>query len=158
MSKPPSPPPNRRPAIPAPGEGKRGEQGHIGYLLQQAAAAHRLRMERALSDLRVTPPQFAILTMIAAYPGISNADLAKLTSLTPQTITVIVGNLEKAGSIERQPSASHGRILENTITTGGQSLLADCRQRVAVVEAELLADLPANDEQVLRRWLVRTTL
>ena len=55
------------------GEGKRGEEGYLGYLLRQAANAQRRRMERALADLAITPPQFASLTMIGAYPGLSNA-------------------------------------------------------------------------------------
>lgn len=70
--------------LPAPGEGKRGEAGHLGYLLRQAAAAQRLRMEQALADLPITAPQFALLTMLDAYPGSSNAELARLTLLTPR--------------------------------------------------------------------------
>ena len=35
--------------VPAPGEGKRGEQGYLGYLLRQAHAAVRLTMERTLA-------------------------------------------------------------------------------------------------------------
>ena len=50
--------------VPAPGEGKRGEQGYLGYLLRQAHAAVRLTMERTLADLGVTSPQFAVLTML----------------------------------------------------------------------------------------------
>ena len=41
---------------PAPGSGKRGEDGHIDYLLRQAQAATRLTLERALADLGVTSP------------------------------------------------------------------------------------------------------
>jgi hypothetical protein len=52
--------------VPAPGEGKRGVEGHLGYLLRQAAAAQRAKTERALADLGVTPPQFAVLTMLNA--------------------------------------------------------------------------------------------
>ena len=55
--------------VPAPGEGKRGEDGYLGYLLRQAHAAVRLTMERTLADLGVTSPQFAVLTMLKAYPG-----------------------------------------------------------------------------------------
>jgi hypothetical protein len=71
--------------VPAPGEGKRGEQGYLGYLLRQAHAAVRLKMERTLADLGVTSPQFAVLTMLNAYPGLSGADVARLTFLTPST-------------------------------------------------------------------------
>jgi hypothetical protein len=60
--------------LPAPGSGKRGEDGHIAYLLRQAQAATRLTLERALADLGVTPPQFAVLTMLNAYPGTRRRD------------------------------------------------------------------------------------
>ena len=80
---------------PPPGEGKRGEQGHLAYLLRQAQAAARLTMERALAELGVTTPQFVVLTMLKAYPGLSGADLARVALLTPQTVGVIIRNLER---------------------------------------------------------------
>lgn len=141
------------PAIPRPGEGKRGEAGHFGYLLRQASGIYRLRMERALADLEVTPPQFTILTMVAAYPGLSGADLARLTLLTPQTVSVIVANLERAGSVARRPHPVHGRIQTLEITDSGKGLLARCRERVQVLERQLAAGLSPEEEAVIRRWL-----
>ncbi|EDY22397.1 transcriptional regulator, MarR family [Chthoniobacter flavus Ellin428] len=141
------------PAIPRPGEGKRGEAGHVGYLLRQAHAIHRLRMERALADLDVTPPQFAVLTMLNAYPGISNADVARLSLLTPQTVSVIVTNLEKMGAIARRPHSIHGRIQHLDVTEAGQKLLTLCRTRVQKIEAWLLEGLTAAEENAVRRWL-----
>ncbi|SOY68597.1 putative transcription regulator, MarR [Cupriavidus taiwanensis] len=141
-------------AVPAPGEGKRGESGHLGYLLRQASASNRLRMERALADLNVTPPQFVVLTMLGAYPGLSGADLARLALLTPQTVSVIVGNLEKAGHIERAPHPVHGRIQTIGLTAQGKVLLGQCRARVMANEARLAAGLTAQEEEVIRRWLV----
>ena len=41
--------------VPEAGEGKRGEEGYLAYLLRQGAAAVRLRLERALADLGVRP-------------------------------------------------------------------------------------------------------
>ncbi|MFI5002486.1 MAG: MarR family transcriptional regulator, partial [Reyranellales bacterium] len=67
------------PAIPVPGQGKRGPEGYLAYLVRQASVALRAAMERALHDVDATAPQFMVLTMIAAYPGLSGADLAKLT-------------------------------------------------------------------------------
>src|ERR1700744_3945121 len=104
------------PAIPRAGEGKRGADGHIGYLLRQAYAIHRLHMERALAEFGLTPPQFSVLTMLNAYPGISNADVARLSWLTPQTVSVIATNLEKLGAIGRRPHSIHGRIRHLDVT------------------------------------------
>src|SRR5690349_5728651 len=123
-----------RPGIPKPGQGKRGPKGYLGYLVRQASVAVRGAMERALADIGVTPPQFAVLTMIVAYPGLSGADLARLTFLTPQTINVIVRNLEKAGAIAKSAHAEHGRILQLGVTPKGVALLKQCRARVDRVE------------------------
>lgn len=142
------------PSIPAPGEGKRGEDGYMGYLLRQAAGAHRLRLERALADLGVTQPQFAVLTMLAAYPGLSNADVARLALLTPQTVSVIVANLERAGSLVRKPHAVHGRIQHLDLSDSGTALLKTCRERVHALERELARDLSGEEERTVRRWLV----
>lgn len=140
--------------LPEVGEGKRGEQGRLGYLLRQAAGAHRLRMERALADLGVTPPQFSVLTILSAYPGYSNADIARVTLLTPQTVSVIVNNLERLGAITRTPHAVHGRIQQIELSKTGRTLLASCRTRVHALDRELAGDLGTSEERMLRRWLV----
>lgn len=146
------------PFIPEPGQGKRGEEGYLGYLLRQASAAHRLRMERAMTDVGVTLPQFLVLTMIRAYPGVSNADLARLAMLTPQTVSVIVANLERSGAITRRPHAVHGRIQHIDVTPEGLALLAACRKRSGGIELELLEGFTPEEEQVVRRWLVHAAM
>jgi DNA-binding MarR family transcriptional regulator len=143
----------KRKAVPRPGEGKRGTEGHLGYLVRQASVAVRAAMEKALAELEITPPQFSVLTMIVAYPGVSGADLARLTFLTPQTINVIVGNLERAGAITKSAHAVHGRILQLTATAKGQALLKRCRSRVMEVEDRLAGLVGRDDERVVRRWL-----
>lgn len=146
------------PHIPQPAEGKRGESGHLGYLLRQASMAVRVRIERALSELGVTQPQFVVLTMVAAYPGLSNADLARLSLLTPQTVNVIVGNLKRSGTLTSQPHAVHGRIQNLYMTEAGKDVLARCRPRVQAMERQLVADLSAAEEKIIRRWLVRLSV
>ncbi len=146
------------PKVPSPGEGMRGVDGHIGYLLRQAAASHRLRMERALADLGVTPPQFVVMTMINAYPGASSADLARLAFLTPQTLSVIIANLERDGAIAREAHASHGRILQVALTDKGRKLLARCRKRAHEIEQRLNSELSGEQERVVRAWLVKAAM
>ncbi|UZE46771.1 MarR family winged helix-turn-helix transcriptional regulator [Rhodopseudomonas sp. P2A-2r] len=139
---------------PSPGMGKRGEAGHLGYLLRQAQAAARLTLERALSELNVTPPQFAVLTMLKAYPGLSGADLARVSLLTPQTVGQIIRNLERAGAIRKTPHPVHGRVLQWTLTTRGTVLLGKCRRHAMALERRLASSLSARTEVTVRRWLV----
>lgn len=142
-----------QPGIPQPGQGKRGREGYLSYLLRQAGAASRLSLERSLADVGVTPPQFVVLTMLKAYPGISGADLARLAFLTPQTIGVIVGNLEKAGAIARQKHPTHGRALRWVLTAKGEKRLAAARTRAHALEAKMSALLPKGAERAVRAWL-----
>jgi DNA-binding MarR family transcriptional regulator len=138
---------------PPPGHGTRGEKGHLGYLLRQAQAATRLTLERSLDDLRVTPPQFAVLTMLRAYPGLSGADLARVALLTPQTVGVIIRNLERDGAIRKTPHPVHGRVLQWSLTRRGGTLLDKSRQRVVALERRLVAGLGAKAQATIRRWL-----
>ena len=142
--------------IPDAGEGKRGESGYLGYLLRQAAGVQRHRMELALTDLGTTPAQFAVMTMIKAYPGGSNANIARLALLTPATVSVIIANLERAGTIKRVPHSANGRILQIELTTSGLAVLRRCRQRVQVLERQLSQGLSDAEQSVIRKWLVRT--
>jgi DNA-binding MarR family transcriptional regulator len=147
---------NPVPAIghpPPPGHGKRGEQGYLAYLLRQAQAAARLTMERALADLGVTPPQFIVLTMLKAYPGLSGADVARVALLTPQTVGVIIANLERDGAIRKTPHPIHGRVLQWTMTRRGASLLGKCRRRALALERRLTARLGIKARVTVRRWL-----
>jgi len=138
---------------PPPGRGKRGEKGHLAYLLRQAQGATRLTLERALADLGVTPPQFAVLTMLRAYPGLSGADLARVALLTPQTVGVIIRNLERDGAIRKTPHPVHGRVLQWTLTRRGGTLLQKCRRPVKALERRLTAGLSAKAQATVRRWL-----
>jgi DNA-binding MarR family transcriptional regulator len=141
--------------VPAPGQGKRGAEGHLGYLLRQANAAFRARLERVLADTGVTQPQFAVLTMIAAYPGCSGADLARLSLLTPQTVSLIVANLRRDGLLAAGPHPVHGRIHCLSLTAQGEKILETCKGRVQSLENELAVSLPQSEEAIIRRWLVQ---
>jgi DNA-binding MarR family transcriptional regulator len=138
---------------PPPGHGKRGEKGHFGYLLRQAQAAARLTLERSLAELGATPPQFMVLTMLKAYPGLSGADLARIALLTPQTVGVIIRNLERDGAIRKAPHPVYGRVLQWTLTPRGLTLLEHCRRRAIALDRRLVAGLGTKAEGTVRRWL-----
>jgi DNA-binding MarR family transcriptional regulator len=144
-----------RASPPPPGEGKRGETGYLGYLLRQAQGASRLSLERSLGEFGVTAPQFVVLTMLKAYPGLSGAELARVALLTPQTVGVIIGNLERDEAIRKTPDPAHGRRLQWTLTPRGLTLLEQCRKRAMVQERRLAEGLTPKEERVIRQWLAK---
>jgi DNA-binding MarR family transcriptional regulator len=140
--------------IPRVGEGKRGEQGYLGYLLRQAANAQRRLMDQALGGVNLTLPQFLVLTMIRAYPGCSGADVARLAVLTPQTVHGIIANLMRRGFITRHQDPVHGRILNMELTADGLEQLSRARSRAVALDAQLLETLNEGQADIVRRWLV----
>ncbi len=142
------------PRLPRVGEGKRGPEGYLTYLLRQANASVRLALDRALARENMTYPQQSALTMIRAYEAISAADLARLTMLTPQTINGIVRALEIRGAIRREPDRVNGRILRLIVTEEGRDLNKRCRALAAPIEGALNARMSANAREAVRHWLV----
>ena len=112
-------------------------------------------MERSLAELGVTPPQFVVLTMLKAYPGLSGADLARVALLTPQTVGVIIRNLERDGAIRKTPHPVHGRVLQWTLTRRGTTLLAKCRRHALAIERRLAARALGQAQVTVRRWLAK---
>lgn len=110
-------------------------------------------MERTLADLGATPPQFVVLTMLRAYPGLSGAELARVALLTPQTVGVITRNLERSGAIAKAAHPVHGRMLQWNLTRRGQRLLENCRRRTLALERRLAAGLNPKSQVMVRRWL-----
>jgi DNA-binding MarR family transcriptional regulator len=93
--------------------------------------------------------------MLKAYPGLSGADVARVALLTPQTVGVIVRNLERDGAIHKAPHPVHGRVLQWTLTRRGETLLDNCRRHVNAVERRLVAGLGGKAESTIRRWLAK---
>ena len=91
--------------------------------------------------------------MLRAYPGLSGADLARVALLTPQTVGIIIRNLERSGAIRKTPHPVHGRVLMWTLTRRGGTVLDKSRRHVQAMERRLMAGLSAKSQITIRRWL-----
>ena len=122
-------------------------------LLRRAATIQRLRTERALADLGVTQGQFAVLAIIVANPAVSNADIARIEGLTPQTVSVIAANLVRRGVVIRSPHADHGRIQQLEATAAGVELFGKCEERAEKLNRRLSGGFTPDELRNMRRWL-----
>lgn len=149
----------RRTSVTPPvGSGKRGPDGHIGYLLRQATAAVRAAHDGALAAAQLTTPQFLVLNLLDAYPGASGAELARTAQLTPQTMNLIVRKLERESLIERVEHETHGRVLRLRLTGKGSQRLRLAKTLSDKIERSILALTDSATERKLRRWLVDVAL
>jgi DNA-binding MarR family transcriptional regulator len=135
------------------GEGFRGPDGHVGYLLRQAHQAFRAAAQAELGPLALTLPQYSVLTVADAEPGLSGAELARDSMLTPQTTNEIISLLVAAGLLERRPDARDRRLRRMFVTGAGRDLLSRARPAVDAVERRMTTSLSGADLAVLRGWL-----
>lgn len=136
------------------GEGFRGPDGAVGYLLLQAQLSLRAALDTALRDLGLTTPQLSVLSVLEVEAGVSGASLARASMLTPQTVNSIVVALERAGRVERTPDPRDGRVLQVRLTETGRALVGEARQHAQDVERRMTAQLTDRQQTQLRRWLV----
>ena len=60
-------------------------------------------------------------------------------------------------SVEK-PTPVHGRIQTLDLTESGRALLVTARARMRAIEGELTLDLSAEEEALVRRWLVAVAI
>jgi DNA-binding MarR family transcriptional regulator len=112
-------------------------------------------MERALAGVKVTPAQYAVLRIIAETPGLSNADIARIERLTPQTTSLVIANLERKRWVLRRAHETHGRIRRAEATEAGLRLLEACRERLCGPYRRLSAATPPGGGRWIETWLSR---
>ncbi|MGH2759065.1 MAG: MarR family winged helix-turn-helix transcriptional regulator [Actinomycetota bacterium] len=136
------------------GQGFRGKDGRVAFLLRQAHGAWRVAIERQLSPLGITGPQYSALNVIAQLPGLSGSELARSSMLTQQTTNEILVALMRRRLIARRPRDGNRRILEVRLTAGGRAVIAKARRIVHRLERRMVSSLTAEGQALFREWLV----
>jgi len=95
---------------------------HPGHLLRRAQQISvSIFYDEMGSEL--TPVQYAILTRLAAHPGIDQVSLAGLAAIDTSTGATVCARLEEKGLLERKVIPHNRRQRALTITVEGTRLL-----------------------------------
>jgi DNA-binding MarR family transcriptional regulator len=115
---------------------------HAGYRLKRAHAALRGAMDQALREYGLTVPQYACLEVLAARPGLSNADLARATFVTRQSANVVLRGLQREGLLTRPDTVETGRARPLSLTDEGRRRLQVAQEAVYAIEARMIRGIP----------------
>jgi DNA-binding MarR family transcriptional regulator len=125
----------------------------VGYQLKRAQHVLRIQMDNALREVELTTPQYAALSAIEATPGLSGNKIARRCFVTPQTMNLILANLESAGLIMRRPHPEYGRILQAYLTPIGESRLRESHHKIVAIEERMVADFTEDQRLQLIKAL-----
>ena len=124
-------------------------QPQVGYLLKQAQALLRLRMEDALKPLDLTVSQYSCLHSLRRDPGISAAALARSVFMTRQSMSAMLQQLIDRGFVTRPQQPTSGRALPTALTPTGDDALDAAQQLITEVEQRMLGSLSTDDRAAL---------
>ena len=93
----------------------------VTLLLREVQAATRQALAEAIRDADLTLSQANVLTELAYGKARSNAELARIQSVTPQTMIEILASLERRGLISRMTKPDGGRTMPAELTREGHS-------------------------------------
>jgi DNA-binding MarR family transcriptional regulator len=119
---------------------------------------HRVLRRRLDEDVRphgLTTPEYTALSVLRARSGLSNAQLARRSLMTPQAMSEVVAALARKGFVRREADPAHRRILRTELTPEGSAALAACDESVDAIEEQMLRELPARDRERLLADLQR---
>lgn len=112
------------------------------YMVGRVNQGIRREMRARLSECELSVAEYTTLSVLAARPELSNAQLARRALVTPQSMIEILAQLERRGLVRRRVDPAHGRILRATLTERGQDVLATAGPAVDALNEELFAGVP----------------
>lgn len=113
----------------------------VSYLVARLDRLLRLWLTDALAPLAVSLPEYTAMSILGRRAGLTNAQLARRTYVSPQAMHQITEGLIERGLIMRAPDQRRGRVLPATLTADGRDLLVQCDEAVDALEERMMGSL-----------------
>ena len=126
----------------------------LSYVIGRLERVLRRRLSAAVQPAGLSLPAYTALSVLRGQDGLSNAQLARRSLVTPQSMSEALAQLVDLGYVRRRADPSHGRIIRTELTRAGSRALERCDRAVDLVEREMLGDLDADEVADLRTALL----
>jgi len=116
---------------------------------------HTMEQEMATTaqELNLTLLQLAALAELNHNHALSTADLARLTFVTPQNMSLTISKLESGGFLLRKPHPTNARVKRLVFTPTGSKALRKAVARAVIIERQMFSGLSAKEKDSLRNQL-----
>jgi DNA-binding MarR family transcriptional regulator len=119
-------------------------------------AQHRLLKgtDQAFKDaLGISTTQLGVLFLLEKSPGMLLKDVSDGLGVNASATTALIGRMEDAGLVRRQPSGDDQRAVELFATANGLAKAKAARPLLARLNARLTDDFSARDLAAVARFL-----
>jgi DNA-binding MarR family transcriptional regulator len=127
--------------------GRQHFEGGILYKLSRLQRLTRQHISKKIAEYGLSVPAFSAIVVVASSDPITNADLARASYVSPQTMNSIVVDLESRGVFQRtQAEVGRGLLIELTPT--GELL----HERLVQLQQELFELMVGESDADLERF------
>jgi DNA-binding MarR family transcriptional regulator len=119
------------------------------YLVGRLDRLLRRQLGDALAPLGLTLAEYTALSVLSTRSGLSNAQLARRTLITPQSMNEVLGRLAERGLLARSTDPAHRRVIRTELTRAGVDVLAVADRAVDAVEQRMLRALDGGEHDRL---------
>lgn len=126
-----------------------------GFLFRRAHQIAQGIFVEECADLGLTPPQTSVLKAVGQYPGISQAEIARLIGFDRATVGQVVRGLATRNLVRRTGSAKDKRNMAVELTPRGKRLLLQASAAMARISQRLLSPLRPQERKLLIHLLSR---
>lgn len=118
-------------------------------------AYHRVarRLNETFGAAGLTAHQFGVLVQLSIQPGISQAGLARVVLVTPQSMGPLLAQLIEVGLVRRVAPAGRGVAASVELTDHGRQVLARTYPAVSAVNEPAALGLTPDEAGELNRLL-----
>jgi DNA-binding MarR family transcriptional regulator len=131
------------------------KEPRLSYVIGRVERVLRRRITAAVEPNGLTLPAYTALSVLRVQDGLSNAQLARRSFVTPQSMSEVLTLLVERGYVRRRAEPGHGRVIRTELTVAGRRALERCDRAVDAIEREMLGDLDPGEAAGLRGVLIR---
>lgn len=125
----------------------------LGYLVNRAARLMAHELAEELRPAGVGIGQWAVLLILWADDGLSQAELSSRVAIEPPTMVRTIDRMVRDGLVTRVPDPRDGRISRIHLTVRGRALRDQLVPRAVAVNEATLARLAPSEGRTLQRLL-----
>ena len=125
----------------------------VSYQVGRLDRLLRRSLGHALEPHGLSLADYTTLSVLRDRAGLSNAQLARRSLVTPQTMNEVLARLEARRLVRRRADPGHGRIRLAELTAAGEKLLRAADAAVDDVERRMLGALSSDERGALGELL-----
>jgi DNA-binding MarR family transcriptional regulator len=127
----------------------------LGYLVNRVARLMARDLAERLRPAGVAIGQWAVLLVLWARDGMTQAELSREVAIEPPTVVRTIDRMVRDGLVSRAPDPDDGRLSRIYLTERARSLRDELVPLAAAVNGEILNRLTATEARTLRRLLAK---